>query len=83
MARDATVGAEAELGVAKARVREVEFQLDVSNTEIEELREKVLELIEALEQADGSGPARWPSSPRPVISQRLSPLLARTTKQSR
>lgn len=69
--------------MAKARVREVEFQLDVSNTEIEELRAKVLELVDALEQPGGPGSARWPSSPRPVISQRLSPLLARTAKQSR
>lgn len=69
-ARDATRGAEAELGAARARIREVEHRLHVTTVEVEELREKMLQLTSA-----GRAEAR----PNPV-AKRLSPLLARTAK---
>ncbi len=73
-ARDAAVGAEAELGVALAKLREVEHRLHVSTVEADELRDKVLVLTGATE-ADGET-----ASPAPG---RLSPLLGRTVKLAR
>lgn len=73
-ARDALIGAEAELGVARARVREVEFQLHVSSSEVEELRKRVLQLAGAEE----TQPERQNG-----MSKRLSPLLGRTPKHNR
>ncbi|MGI9597137.1 MAG: hypothetical protein ACR2QK_13315 [Acidimicrobiales bacterium] len=70
-ARDAVVGAEAELSVAKARLAEVEHHLHVRVAEVTELQNKVVQL-----SGDGE-----PSIERPnPVARRLSPLLARTTK---
>ncbi len=73
-ARDAAVGAEAELGVALAKLREVEHRLHVSTVEADELRDKVLTLTGAA-AADGDASTSTQS--------RLSPLLGRTVKLAR
>lgn len=73
-ARDAAVGAEAELGVALAKLREVEHRLHVSTVEAGELREKILVLT-------GSGPSV--ADRAESAAGRLSPLLSRTVKLAR
>ena len=50
--RDAALGAEAELGVARARIAELEHQVHVGTVEIEELRA----VVDAADRA-GTAPA--------------------------
>ncbi len=69
-ARDAVVGAEAELSASKARTAELEHHLHVRILEVTELQNKVLELT-----AEQTVPER----PNPV-ARRFSPLLARTAR---
>ncbi len=72
-ARDAAIGAEAELGVARARVAELEQHLHVRTVEVEELQQKVLALT-----ADDD-----PAPDRPgAVARRLGPLMARTAKRT-
>ena len=71
VSRDATLGAEAELSVALARIAELEQRLHVSTIEVDELQEKVLLLTTAREAT--------PQHPNPV-ARRLSPLLARAAR---
>ena len=70
-ARDAAVGAEAELSVARARIAEIEHHLHVRIVEVTELQRTVLELT-GEEAAPGD-------RPNPV-ARRLSPLLARSAR---
>lgn len=76
-ARDAAIGAEAELGVALAKLREVEHRLHVSTVEADELRDKVKRLADpaASETLQPSGVSGGQS--------RLSPLLGRSVKLAR
>ena len=73
-ARDAAVGAEAELGVALAKLREVEHRLHVSTIENGELREKITQAGLAGNVAPATAP---------VGQGRLSPLLNRSVKLAR
>lgn len=76
-ARDAAVGAEAELGVALAKLREVEHRLHVSTIEADELRDKV-QRLGAVTTSDGL------QAPTTSGGQsRLSPLLGRSVKLAR
>ncbi len=70
-ARDAVLGAEAELSVAKARAAEVEHHLHVRIVEVTELQAKVLQLSDGQEQGT--------ERPNPT-ARRFSPLLARSSK---
>lgn len=71
-ARDAAIGAEAELGVARARVGELEHQVHVRDVEIDELRRaidsghRVPDVTEALAAGDrlARGLARRARRPR-------------------
>lgn len=76
-ARDLIVGAEMEVGAAKARVREVEHQLHVTTVEVEELRDRMALLAagEAASQQQGHEHRSGPN-----MAKRLSPLLGRNPK---
>lgn len=69
-ARDAVIGAEAELSASKARTAELEHHLHVRIIEVTELQNKVLELSAGQAVPERANP----------LAKRFSPLLARTAR---